>query len=88
MLTTPRNNYLFRSNSLLVLAITFILLIEEKSAAQKPNIILILGDDIGYKTLTCNGGTTYSTPRLDSLAQQGMRFTQCHASPLCSPSNT
>ena len=53
---------------------------------QRPNIILILGDDIGYKTLTCNGGTSYATPNLDTLAQQGMRFTQCHASPLCSPS--
>ena len=53
---------------------------------QKPNIIFILGDDIGYKSIKCNGGNLYSTPYLDTLAQLGMRFTQCHASPLCSPS--
>jgi arylsulfatase A len=53
---------------------------------QKPNIIFILGDDIGYKTLTVNGGKSYSTPNLDSIAHNGMNFTQCHASPMCSPS--
>jgi arylsulfatase A len=54
--------------------------------STKPNIILILGDDIGYEIPTCNGGQTYSTPNIDRLAQQGMRFTRCYASPLCSPS--
>lgn len=53
---------------------------------QKPNIILILADDVGYKSLTCNGGNLYSTPNIDMLAQQGMRFTQCFSSPSCSPS--
>ncbi len=52
---------------------------------QRPNIIFILSDDIGYEIPTCNGGLSYSTPRLDSMAQHGMRFTQFHA-PLCSPS--
>ncbi|HEX5153784.1 MAG TPA: sulfatase-like hydrolase/transferase [Parafilimonas sp.] len=55
-------------------------------AQQKPNIILILGDDVGYRSLTCNGGNVYSTPNIDTLAQKGMRFTQCHASADCSPS--
>ena len=54
--------------------------------SQKPNIILILVDDIGYKSLTCNGGNLYSTPNINDLAQNGMRFTQCHSTPLCSPS--
>ena len=63
-------------------------LINHNSMAQtqKPNIIFILGDDIGYKTLTVNGGNSYSTPHLDSMARNGMNFTQCHSSPLCSPS--
>src|SRR6478609_7826627 len=55
-------------------------------AQQMPNIILILGDDVGYRSLTCNGGNVYSTPNIDTLAQKGMRFTQCHASSGCSPS--
>lgn len=55
-------------------------------AGTKPNVILIVGDDIGYEIPTCNGGQSYITPNIDKLAKQGMRFTQCHGSPLCSPS--
>jgi arylsulfatase A len=55
-------------------------------AAQKPNILLILADDLGYETLNCNGGTSYKTPNIDALAKFGMRFTGCYATPLCSPS--
>jgi arylsulfatase A len=51
-----------------------------------PNVILIVGDDIGYEIPTCDGGQSYSTPVLDRLAANGMRFTQCYSSPLCSPS--
>lgn len=50
------------------------------------NVILIVGDDIGYEIPTCNGGQSYATPQLDALAANGMRFTQCYSSPLCSPS--
>ncbi|NNV55183.1 sulfatase-like hydrolase/transferase [Limnovirga soli] len=55
-------------------------------ATAQPNILIILGDDIGYEIPTCNGGQSYTTPNLDKMASFGMRFTQCHASPLCSPS--
>src|SRR5215831_2211840 len=51
-----------------------------------PNIILILGDDVGYEIPEVDGGQSYSTPNLDMMAQNGMRFTQCRATPLCSPS--
>src|SRR2546423_15532986 len=51
-----------------------------------PNIILILGDDVGYEVPTVNGGESYATPNLDMMARNGMRFIQCHATPLCSPS--
>jgi len=53
---------------------------------QKPNIILILADDVGYKSLTCNGGNLYATPNINKLAKDGMRFTECYASATCSPS--
>ncbi len=53
---------------------------------ERPNVILIVGDDIGYEIPACNGGQSYSTPVLDLLAANGMRFTQCYSSPLCSPS--
>src|SRR4051794_12598381 len=55
-------------------------------AAIKPNIILILGDDVGYEIPAIDGGQSYSTPNLDKMAQSGMRFTQIRSTPLCSPS--
>ena len=57
-----------------------------RAATTKPNIILILGDDVGYEIPTVNGGQSYSTPNLDKMAQVGMRFTQVRSTPLCSPS--
>ena len=54
--------------------------------SRKPNIILILADDLGYECLGANGGETYKTPVLDTMAQQGLRFEHCYAQPLCTPS--
>lgn len=53
--------------------------------AKPPNLILIMADDLGYETIGANGGTSYQTPELDRLAATGMRFTHCHAQPLCTP---
>ncbi len=55
-------------------------------ANQKPNIILIMADDMGYECLSINGSLSYNTPVLDKMANTGIRFTQCHAQPLCTPS--
>ena len=55
---------------------------------DRPNIILILADDLGVEGLNCYGGTSYRTPRLDKLASQGIRFTQAHAQPLCTNTRT
>jgi arylsulfatase A-like enzyme len=49
-------------------------------------VILILADDVGYEVLSANGGTSYTTPYLDELAETGMRFSQAYATPLCTPS--
>jgi len=46
-------------------------------ADDKPNLILIMADDLGYETIGANGGTSYRTPVLDKLAASGARFTQC-----------
>jgi len=53
---------------------------------SRPNIILILGDDIGYEVPHYTGGQSYSTPNIDYMAAQGLQFTHCNATPLCSPS--
>src|SRR5687767_5520027 len=56
-------------------------------AADQPNIILILGDDLGVNDLSCYGRQDQPTPHLDKLATQGMRFTTAYcAQPICSPS--
>ncbi len=55
------------------------------AAAQQPNIILILADDLGWADLACYGNTFNETPNIDRLAQQGVRFTQFYAGPVCSP---
>lgn len=58
----------------------------EVVSQEKPNVILIMADDLGYETLGAYGGTSYLTPNLDRLAEQGMRFDHCYATPLCTPS--
>ncbi len=55
--------------------------------AQKPNIIYIMCDDMGYADLGCYGQQYISTPNLDRMAAEGMRFTQAYAgSPVSAPS--
>ena len=46
---------------------------------EKPNVIFILADDIGYGDLSCNGEKTISTPNVDKLASKGIRFTDAHS---------
>jgi arylsulfatase A len=58
----------------------------ETEAQKRPNIILLMNDDMGYECLSCNGSTSYNTPVLDQLAADGMRFTNCFSQPLCTPS--
>lgn len=52
----------------------------------RPNIILIMADDMGFECVGANGGETYATPRLDRLAASGTRFEHCYSQPICTPS--
>src|SRR5688572_14691341 len=55
-------------------------------APAKPNIVLILADDLGYGDLGCYGATEGITPNIDRLAAEGRRFTDGYScAPLCSP---
>ncbi len=58
------------------------------TATARPNIILILADDLGWADVGCYGNTFNETPNIDRLARQGMRFTQFYAGPVCSPTRT
>ncbi|MEZ6046034.1 MAG: sulfatase-like hydrolase/transferase [Planctomycetaceae bacterium] len=55
------------------------------TAAEQPNIVLILADDVGQECLGCYGGESYETPHLDQLAKTGMRFEHCYSMPVCHP---
>ena len=51
--------------------------------AEKPNIILVMVDDIGIEGIGCYGGLSYKTPRIDKMANEGIRFTNAYSQPLC-----
>lgn len=53
---------------------------------EKPNVILIMADDLGYECLGAYGSTSYKTPVLDDLAATGARFDHAYSQPLCTPS--
>ncbi|MCB1120369.1 MAG: sulfatase-like hydrolase/transferase [Verrucomicrobiae bacterium] len=56
-------------------------------AAEKPNIVLLVADDLGYGELSCQGNPEIPTPNIDSLAEQGVRFTNGYVTaPFCSAS--
>jgi arylsulfatase A len=57
-------------------------------AAAKPNIVLVLVDDLGYGDIGCFGSTKNRTPNLDRMASEGARLTSFYAAPVCTPSRT
>ena len=57
------------------------------AAAERPNIIFILADDLGYADLGCYGQKNFATPNIDRMAAEGLQFTQHYAgSTVCAPS--
>lgn len=68
------------------LALFFALCLAGRAAAEKPNIVFILADDLGYTDLGVYGSSYYKTPNIDQMAAQGMRFTDGYAcGPNCQP---
>lgn len=59
----------------------------DSAIARKPNVVIILADDLGYGDLGCYGAEDIRTPNLDRMAREGTRFTDfCVVAPLCTPS--
>ncbi|MCA9173796.1 MAG: sulfatase-like hydrolase/transferase [Planctomycetales bacterium] len=56
------------------------------AAGAKPNILLIMADDVGTDAVGCYGGQSYPTPHIDALARGGMQFSHGYAMPVCHPS--
>ncbi|HEX4143575.1 MAG TPA: arylsulfatase [Pirellulales bacterium] len=71
-------------NTLLALVGAFVLLCGSSRAAEPPNIVVILADDLGWSDIGCYG-SEIPTPHLDRLAAGGLRFTQFYNTPRCSP---
>lgn len=66
--------------------LSFILILYSISASEKPNVILILADDLGINDTSIGGSKYYQTPNFEKLAERGIYFTNAYtASPLCSP---
>ena len=61
-------------------------LVADAAAAAKPNVVIILADDLGYGDVGCYGATKIKTPNIDRLAAEGVRFTQAYTpGSVCSP---
>ena len=72
-----------------LLVVSLIFLLPIKDFAQRPNIIYIMTDDMGYGDLSCYGRKDYTTPNLDKLASQGVKFVNAYAAaPVCTPTRT
>ena len=56
------------------------------AAAERPNIVLIMADDLGVECLGTYGALDYKTPVLDKMARAGVQFDRCYSTPLCTPS--
>jgi len=75
-----------KNYSILIGLILFAGLISCSKEEQRPNIVLIMADDMGYESIGANGSTEYRTPNIDRLSEKGLRFEHCYSQPLCTPS--
>ena len=83
---TDRNPRMIAGLRILVILMFIVLPTSATSAAERPNVVVLLADDLGSKDIGCYGGPV-KTPVLDSLAAQGVRLTDFHAgAAICSPS--
>jgi arylsulfatase A-like enzyme len=58
----------------------------QQNASAKPNVVIVVIDDMGWKQLSCYGSNFYKSPNIDRLAESGVRFTSAYSSaPVCSP---
>ena len=84
------NRTIIKSGFILILLTTGHSAIAQRKSNQKqptrPNIVVILADDLGYETIGSYGGTSYQTPAIDRMAAAGMQFNNAYAHPLCTPS--
>ncbi|QDV69639.1 Arylsulfatase [Rosistilla carotiformis] len=71
----------FRLLSLVILNLSVSL-----HAAERPNIVLIMADDVSWEAFGCYGAEDYQTPHIDAMAARGVRFSHCYSTPICTTS--
>ena len=78
-----------RSSSLTITVLVLLSMLASIGVAdnhKKPNIILIMADDVSWEAFGCYGAEDYQTPELDRLAKEGLRFAHCYSTPICTTS--
>src|SRR5438045_2327326 len=84
---TRLSNYSIHARLLLVASLGLVFAPRPAAAQDRPNIILIYTDDLGYGDVSSYGATALKTPNIDRLAQEGLRFTDAHSpAATCTPS--
>jgi len=58
----------------------------DRAAGEKPNVIVIMADDVSWEAFGCYGAEDYRTPHIDALAASGVRFAHCYSTPICTTS--
>ncbi|MCK5103629.1 MAG: sulfatase-like hydrolase/transferase, partial [Cyclobacteriaceae bacterium] len=69
-----------------IILFTVMTIFASNSEKQKPNIVLLMADDMGYECIGANGSTAHDTPFLDKLGEKGIKFNYAISQPLCTPS--
>jgi arylsulfatase len=82
---TNRFRSVIRCASALLAAVFLLHLSAVRTSAARPNIILVMPDDVGYGDYKCLGNPVMSTPVVDAFKKESLLFTQFHVSPTCSP---
>ena len=71
--------------NLSIFLVSLLLFVATGHSTEKPNIIVILTDDLGYNDFGCYGAKDLATPQIDKMASEGVKFTSFYVSPVCSP---
>ncbi|WP_417390414.1 sulfatase-like hydrolase/transferase [Gimesia sp.] len=77
--------YLIKTTCCFLTGILLLMPVGLNAAETKPNIVLIMADDVGSDAIGCYGGRSYPTPHIDALAKGGMKFNHAYAMPVCHP---
>lgn len=68
-----------------LLSLSLVIFFSAVSAADKPNVVIVITDDQGYGDLSCHGNPVLKTPHIDELASEAVRLDDYHVAPTCSP---